>query len=274
MHSRINSSVVAGLSVLLVGCAASEDGYEEVENAWVEVWSGTFDGPAGSAPGPEWVPDVGGDGWGNNQLEYNTDRTDNAYLDGDGHLVISARTETYEGNAFTSARLTTSGTVERGPARFEGRIKMPEGKGIWPAFWLLGSDFEEVGWPNCGEIDILETRGSEPRTVINTVHGPGYSAGEGVSNTTVLAEGSTASDFHTYAVDIDPEHIVWWVDDQRVHTVRVGDIPGGTPWAFDGPFFIILNVAVGGHFDGDPDATTVFPAEMVVDEVRVYERAQ
>ncbi len=262
-----------GLAALSWGCTDTDDGFASVDNAWVEVWSDTFDGPAGSAPSDDWVADVGGDGWGNDQLEFNTDRTDNAFLDGSGNLVIRAQAEAYEDNAYTSARLTTRGTVERGPARFEGRIKMPEGKGIWPAFWLLGSDYEEVGWPLCGEIDILETRGSEPRTVITTVHGPGYSGGDGVGNTTVLSDSTTADAFHTYAVDVDPEHIVWWVDGQRVHTVRVGDIPGGTAWAFDGPFFMILNVAVGGHFDGDPDDTTVFPAEMVVDEVRVYERA-
>ena len=239
------------------------------------LWADEFDGPAGTSPDPsKWTYDIGGHGWGNEQLEHNTDRTDNVRLSGDGVLEIVALEESYQSNAYTSGRIKTEGLFTFDYGRIEARIKVPAGSGLWPAFWMLGDDFSTVGWPDCGEIDILETRGSEPRTVINTVHGPGYSAGDGVSNTTVLAEGSTASDFHTYAVDIDPEHIVWWVDDQRVHTVRVGDIPGGTPWAFDGPFFMILNVAVGGHFDGDPDATTVFPAEMVVDEVRVYERAQ
>jgi beta-glucanase (GH16 family) len=261
------------LGLAVAGCT-DDAPPSAVDTSWELVWEDAFDGPAGSAPADHWVPDVGGDGWGNEQLEHNTDRTDNAFLDGDGHLVIRAQPEDYEGNAYTSARLTTSGTVEVGPARVEGRIKLPEGTGIWPAFWMLGADFEEVGWPTCGEIDILETKGEDPQTVITTVHGPGYSGGEGVGTSTVLPDTSSSEDFHTYAVDIDPEHLVWWIDGQRVHTVRVGDIPGGTAWAFDGPFFLILNVAVGGSFLSPPDASTPFPADMVVDYVRVYERAE
>jgi len=266
--------LLTGIACSMLGCAKARDSGTTTSNGWVQVWADEFDGAAGSAPGSHWVPDVGGDGWGNNQLEHNTDRIDNAFLDGDGHLVIRAQREDYEGNAYTSARLTTRDTVEHGPARIEARIKVPEGKGIWPAFWLLGADFDEVGWPTCGEIDILEVRGSQPHTVLTTVHGPGYSGGDGVGTTTVLPDATASEDFHVYAVDIDPHHIVWWIDGRRVHTVRLGDIPGGTAWAFDDPFFIILNVAVGGHFVEPPDADTPLPADMVVDYVRVFERAR
>jgi len=260
------------LLTALVGCTATSEDTGPVSTGWTQVWADEFDGTAGSAPADHWVPDVGGDGWGNSQLEHNTDRTDNAFLDGGGHLVIRALREDYEGNAYTSARLTTRDTVEHGPARIEASIQVPQGAGIWPAFWLLGADFPEVGWPGCGEIDILEVRGSQPERVITTVHGPGYSGGEGVGTATVLPDATASETFHTYAVDIDPEHIVWWIDGQRVHTVRPGDLPGGTAWAFDDPFFIILNVAVGGHFVEPPSEDTPFPADMVVDYVRVFER--
>lgn len=260
------------LFTMLVGCASATDEAGPVPTGWSEVWADEFDGVAGSAPADHWVADVGGDGWGNSQLEFNTDRTDNAFLDGEGRLVIRAQSEDYEGNAYTSARLTTMGNVEHGPARIEARIMVPEGPGLWPAFWLLGADFEEVGWPTCGEIDILEVKGSEPDRVITTVHGPGYSGGEGVGTATVLPEESASDAFHTYAVDIDPEHIVWWIDGRRVHTVRPGDLPGGTAWAFDDPFFVILNLAVGGQFVQPPSADTELPADMLVDYVRIYER--
>jgi beta-glucanase (GH16 family) len=265
-------SLVLAAGILSVACADEAEQTEPVATGWELVWSDEFDGAAGSGPADHWVPDVGGDGWGNDQLEYNTDRTDNAFLDGSGNLVIRAQPEEYEGNAYTSARLTTKGTVTVGRSRVEARIKVPEGQGIWPAFWLLGADIDDVGWPTCGEIDILETKGDDTQTVITTVHGPGYSGGEGVGTSTVLADTSASDDFHVYAVDIDDGHLVWWVDDRRVHTVRIGDLPGGTAWAFDNDFFIILNVAVGGNFLDPPDDSTPFPADLVVDYVRVYER--
>ncbi len=263
-------SLVLGL--LLCACSDDTGATGPVPTGWVQTWADEFDGAAGAAPGDAWVADVGGDGWGNDQLEFNTDRTDNAFLSGTGELIIRAQREDYEGNAYTSARLTTLGTVDVGPGRVEARIKVPAGTGIWPAFWLLGTDFEDVGWPNCGEIDILEVRGSTPEAVLSTVHGPGYSGSGGVGTTTVLPEATAAEEFHTYAVDIDPEHLVWWIDGKRVHTVRPGDLPGGTPWAFDDAFFIILNVAVGGAFVLPPTDETPMPADMRIDWVRVYER--
>ncbi len=237
MHHRI------ALIGLLAACTDTVEATQAIDTRWVPAWADEFDGEAGSAPDPSsWTPDVGGDGWGNEQLEYNSDSTDNAFIDGDGHLVIRALRQSTQGMDYSSARLTTRGAVEPGPGRVEARIRVPEGQGIWPAFWLLGTDFDTAGWPACGEIDILEVRGEDPGEVLTTVHGPGYSGAASVGQTTQLPfDNSAADDFHTYAVDIDPELITWWIDGERVHTVAIGDLPAGSPWAFDGSFFIILN---------------------------------
>ena len=256
---------------LLMGCGVGST-IEPVDRSWELVWSDEFDGPADSPPNPDnWVYNIGGDGWGNNQLEYNTDQTSNVRHDGDGFLRIVARQESFEGNDYTSARITTKDRYEFTYGRVEARIRLPEGRGIWPAFWMLGANFDEVGWPACGEIDILELRGDEPEVVLGTVHGPGYAAGESISGE-YEHDQSVANDFHVYAVEWDPEHITWFFDDEVVHTVNPGDLPGTSPWVFDGDFFLILNVAVGGTFLEDPDETTEFPATMGVDYIRVYER--
>jgi beta-glucanase (GH16 family) len=256
--------------VSLLACVSPED--VPFDTSWTLVWSDSFEGAAGTAPDPAiWVPDVGGDGWGNNQLEYNTARVENAALDGEGRLAITARREDYEANEFTSARLTTSGTFSVGAGRVEADIQVPAGQGLWPAFWMLGDDFADVGWPACGEIDILEVRGEEPDVAMATVHGPGYSGAGGYGDSYRLREGSLADELHTYAVDIDEDHLAFWMDDTRVHVVRPGDVPGA--WAFDGTFFLLLNLAVGGDFLEEPNDDTPFPSTMVVDEVRVYERA-
>lgn len=259
--------------LLLIGCQGPTEA--PLDTSWALVWSDEFDGPAGTAPDPSvWVPDVGGDGWGNNQLEYDTDRVENASLDGQGRLAITAIREDYEGREYTSARLTTNGTFTHGYGRFEADIQLPAGAGLWPAFWLLGSDFDQVGWPDCGEVDIMEFKGEDPDTTHATVHGPGYSGAGGISEDLSLREGTFADGFHTFAVDIDPEHLAFWVDDTRVHTVRPGDLPDGAAWVFDGEWFLILNLAVGGNFVEPPNEDTPFPATMLVDAVRVYSRAE
>lgn len=240
---------------------------------WTEVWRDDFDGAAGTPPNPEvWVPMVGGDGWGNEQLEYNTDRPENAALDGEGHLVITAIREDYEGNAYTSARLSTESTLAFGAGRFEADLKMPAGTGLWPAFWMLGTDFSTAGWPACGEVDIMEMRGEAPSTSLATVHGPGYSGADAYGDSLTLREGTFADDFHTFAVDIDPDHLSFWMDDTRVGVVRPGDLAGA--WAFDGEWFLLLNLAVGGVFLDEPTEDTPFPASFYIDAVRVYERTQ
>jgi beta-glucanase (GH16 family) len=233
------------------------------------VWEDEFEGPAGELPDPtKWRFDVGTD-WGNNQLEYDTDRAENVSLDGNGNLAITAREEVFLQRSYTSGRINTSGLFEQARGRFEARIKLPIGQGIWPAFWLLGADFETVGWPECGEIDIMEYRGQEPRIVHGTIHGPGYSGGNGVTGRFDLQR-PFPDDFHVFAVEWDDDRIVWEIDDFRYQAITRNDIPAGARWVFDHPFFVILNVAVGGNFVGPPDASTAFPQVMLVDYVRVY----
>ena len=259
-----------------VGCAepttsALADGFGD----WQMVWSDEFDGAAGSAVDTDvWTHDVGGDGWGNEQLEYNTNRTDNVRLDGEGHLEIVALEEDYDSNSYTSGRITTLGGYQQGYGRYEASIKLPEGKGLWPAFWMLGADFEEVGWPTCGEVDIMEYRGDEPYVSLGTVHGPGYSGGDGIGGEFTLPEGTFSDGYHTFAVEIDPEHIAWYVDDTLFNRITPADLPDGTAWAFDDEWFLLLNLAVGGSFLDNPDESTVFPATMSVDHVRAYERVE
>jgi beta-glucanase (GH16 family) len=248
-----------------VGCSSSTDA-----PARVLLWSDEFEGPAGQAPDPStWRYEVGED-WGNAQLEYTTDRTTNAALDGQGNLVITARREFFRGRSYTSARLSTQGKRSFQYGRIEARMKLPRGRGLWPAFWMLGTDFPTVGWPATGEIDIMENRGQEPSTVHGTIHGPGYSAGAGRTASKTLNLVRFDNSFHVFSVEWSPDRIQHFVDGQLYHTSTPADVTG--PWVFNKPFFLLLNVAVGGNFVGAPDAITTFPQTMVVDWVRVYER--
>jgi beta-glucanase (GH16 family) len=148
---------------------------------------------------------------------------------------------------------------------------VPSGQGIWPAFWMLGNDIGAVSWPACGEIDIMENIGREPTTVHGTVHGPGYSGAAGIGAAYGLPDGAPfADDFHVFAIEWEPQAIRWYVDGALYHTLTPAALPAGARWAFDHPFFMLLNVAVGGNWPGNPDATTVFPQRMLVDYVRVY----
>jgi beta-glucanase (GH16 family) len=230
-----------------------------------------FDGPAGSAPNPAvWRHELGGGGWGNGELEVYTDSRRNSALDGDGNLVITAVREA--DGSYTSARLTSQGTYSAQYGRIEARIRIPRGQGIWPAFWMLGADLPQVGWPACGEIDVMENIGREPGAVHGTVHGPGYSGAEGISGTATLPSGAFADDFHVYGVDWRPGSINWTVDGAVYQTVTPADL-GGDRWVFDEPFFVVLNVAVGGDWPGPPDSSTRFPQQMTVDWLRVWQNA-
>ncbi len=232
------------------------------------VWADEFNGPAGQLPdSARWVFDVGTD-WGNGQLEFDTDRPENVSLDGNGNLAITARRESYAGSEYTSGRIRTKGLFERNGGRFEARIRLPSGRGIWPAFWLLGADIDEVGWPQCGEIDVMEFRGQEPSVVHGSLHGPGHFAGDALTASYTLDDGRFDSGFHVFAVSWTRDRIEWFVDGERYQTVERRDLPG--QWVYDHPFFILLNVAVGGTFLGAPDDTTSFPKTMLVDWVRVY----
>ena len=246
---------------------------------WTLVWSDEFDGPAGSSFDPaKWVAEVGGSGWGNQEREYYTTRPENIALDGNGHLVFTARAEPaptnlscwYGSCRYTSARIKTKGLFSQTYGRFEARIRIPRGQGLWPAFWMLGDNIDAVGWPRSGEIDIMENIGREPNVVHGTLHGPGYSGGAGIGAPYTLASGAFADEFHSYAVEWTPGLVAWFVDDTKYFQTTQANIPSGATWVFDHPFFLLLNVAVGGAWPNDPDATTTFPQQMMVDYVRVY----
>jgi beta-glucanase (GH16 family) len=234
---------------------------------WRMVWNDEFDGS--TLDSTKWVQETGGNGWGNAELEYYTNGGHNVSV-ANGYLVIEARAESYGGRAYTSARLKTQGLGAWKYGRFEARIKIPRGQGLWPAFWMLGDNIPQVGWPTCGEIDIMENIGKEPSTVHGTMHGPGYSGASGISSPYALATGAFADTFHVFAVEWEPNTVRWYVDSALYKTVSSADVPG--TWVFDHPFFILLNVAVGGYWPGNPDGTTVFPQTMRVDYVRVYTR--
>lgn len=258
-------------AVLLLGCLGPWNGSAQNLPGWALVWSDEFDQADGSAPDPaKWGYDVGGNGWGNNELEYYTARTNNARIEG-GNLVIEARQESYAGKNYTSARLLTKGKWSWTHGRIESRIRIPRGQGLWPAFWMLGNDIDSVGWPQCGEIDIMENIGSEPGTVHGTVHGPGYSGANGIGGPFTLPGGAAmADDYHVFAVEWATNRIAWLVDDRPYFAVTPASLPRGTAWVFEQPQFLLLNLAVGGNWPGSPDATTTFPRRMTVDYVRVY----
>ncbi|CAL9380233.1 hypothetical protein SUDANB121_01051 [Nocardiopsis dassonvillei] len=268
------AAAVAALALLAPGtsAAAPAPAPAEAEPAAAQaalVWSDEFDGPSGSAPSAaNWNHETGNHGWGNNELQNYTNSRANSALDGNGNLVITARRES--NGTYTSARMTTQNKVQPQYGRVEARIKIPRGQGIWPAFWMLGSGFPNTPWPNSGEIDIMENIGREPHLVHGTVHGPGYSGGGGIGGSYMHPQGwSFADDFHTFAVDWRPGSITWSVNGNVYHSVTRAST-GGNPYVFDQPFFMILNVAVGGDWPGYPDGTTQFPQQMLVDYVRVY----
>ena len=262
IYGRCSSCDMSGLGT---------NGLLEEADGWRLTWSDEFNQAENSPVDPsKWTHDIGGWGWGNNQLEYNTDRVENSYQNGNGYLVIKAMREDYESNQYTSARIKTQGLFSQQYGRFEAKIKMPYGQGLWPAFWMLGSDFETAGWPNCGEIDIMEFRGQNLYESTGALHGPGYSGGNSLYSARP-SNASLAAGFHTYAVEWSPTSIKWFVDGDMYMERSVADLPQGSAWVFDHEFFMILNVAVGGSFLGNPDGSTAFPQEMLVDYVRVYE---
>jgi beta-glucanase (GH16 family) len=218
--------------------------------------------------------ETGGNGWGNAELETYTNRQQNAHMQ-DGNLIITANSETYAGSdgitrQYTSARIKSAGLFEQRYGRFEARIRIPQGQGLWPAFWMLGSNITTVSWPACGEIDVMENIGKEPAIVHGSMHGLGYSGGHGLTAAYALPSGKFADDFHVFAVEWEPSVVRFYVDGNLYETRTPNDLPPGTTWVFDHPFFVLLNVAVGGNWPGAPDATTVFPQNMLVDYVRVY----
>ncbi len=257
-------------SLTFWGC--KPDDFQKLpQRDWQLVWSDEFDGAAGESPdASKWVPDLGTgqNGWGNQELQVYTDKSENLSTDGQGNLVITALRS---GNSFTSARIKTQGLFAQQYGRFEARLKTPYGPGVWPAFWMLGSNIETVSWPQCGEIDIMELRGQEPHIIHGTIHGPGYSGGNPITKGHALINARFDTDYHIFAIEWDAEKIDFFVDDYLYQRIERGDVPG--EWVYDQPFFMILNVAVGGNYVGFPTDQTPFPQKMIVDYVRVYQEA-
>jgi beta-glucanase (GH16 family) len=240
-----------------------------VPEGWKLVWHDEFDGA--TIDPANWTYDLGGGGWGNGEMENYTQRPENARLE-NGLLVIEARAETNAkgGTDYTSARLKTQGLQEYQYGRVEARLRVPAGAGLWPAFWMLGANIQQVSWPNCGEIDIMEYIGKEPDLILGTLHGPGYSGALGLTKWN-RQKYNIADDFHTYAVEWDKDQISWFYDDAKYSTYTRTDV-GTRQWVFDQPFFVILNLAVGGTLAGLVNPKTVFPAQYLVDYVRIYQR--
>jgi beta-glucanase (GH16 family) len=244
---------------------------------WRLTWSDEFNAPNGSPPDPaKWNIVTGGKGFGNNELETYTGRLVNIQQQ-NGNLVITAQKVDLTGldgvpRNYTSARINTQNHFTQKYGRFEARIQLPTGKGIWPAFWLLGDNHDTNPWPDCGEIDILETIGASD-TMYSTIHGPGYSGSKGLSTKFALPAGQQVDNaFHLYAVEWSPNDIKFFFDNHLIVERTPADLPSNTMWVYDHPFYLLLNLAVGGNWPGNPDDTTVFPQRMLVDYVRVYSR--
>lgn len=249
-------------------------------NKWSLVWSDEFDGAAGSVPKTSnWNYDLGNaenNGWGNREFQYYTANARNAQHDGAGMLVITAEKATNPGPCwngkpceYTSARIHSNNKVSFTYGKVEARMKLPTGKGIWPAFWTLGTDIATNPWPASGEIDIMEFVPQTPNSTYGTLHGPGYSGAQGIGKPVDLGA-PVVNDFHTYTIIKRPNEIVWYVDGKEYHRLTPAQLPAGGTWVFEKPFFVILNLAVGGDWPGAPDATTPLPAQMKVDWVRIY----
>ncbi|MGB0931666.1 MAG: family 16 glycosylhydrolase, partial [Chitinophagales bacterium] len=248
-----------------------EDGYITPESytGYNSVWSDEFEGTALNTS--DWTHEIGGHGWGNEELQYYTDRTENAYLT-DGNLVIEAKKESHNGSAYTSARLITQNKKSFALGRIDIRAILPEGQGIWPALWMLGQNFGDIGWPACGEIDIMELVGHEPSTTHGTAHwgsqGQGYSNYKGGHY--AIGGEKFSEKYHVFSLVWEANSIKWYVDDNEFYSLTNSDVNGNYP--FNSDFFFIFNIAVGGKWPGSPDATTQFPQRMYVDYVRVFQK--
>ncbi len=305
MHDRATSSARTGTTNVAISAASAvfaslalaaslaaqsppltPNSASSTSSGWKLVWSDEFNGPAGTLPDPaKWNYDLGDGGWGNGEAEVYTNSPNNVFQDGKGNLVIRAMRDA--SGTYTSARLQTgapgastqTADLSWQYGRIEARIKLPFGQGVWPAFWMLGENIGSVGWPQCGEVDIMENFGTFNNNVSTnngTAHGPGYSGGNGISHSYTLPFGEkVADDYHVYAIEWSQNSIVWFVDGTAYHTVTPASIPAGDQWVFNAPFFILLNLAIGGPntFLGTPDPNAPFPPQdMLVDYVRIYQQ--
>lgn len=247
------------------------------ERGQVVFWIDQFDGPDGSLPDANvWNFELGNaeaNGWGNRELQYYTSLPDNVSQNGDGQLHVTATMRPDSADypcwngqqcPYGSARITTKGKVALVTGRAEARISLPSGVGLWGAFWMLGENGN--AWPACGEIDVMEWVGSTPNSVFGTIHGPGFSGENGLSGRVDTVE-QLASDYHLYAIEKSATEVIWLMDDQPYHRITQDSLPVGTKWVFADPYYLLLNLAVGGWWPGDPTVDTEFPASMVVDYV-------
>jgi beta-glucanase (GH16 family) len=247
------------VGVVLAACSSSA-----APPNWVLSWSDEFDGA--TLDTTKWTVDLG-DSFGTGQEDYDTARPANVAVTG-GNLVITAQAEDYAGAAYTSGRIETSASFAQTYGRFEARIQLPTGQGVWPAFWMLGSNYAQAGWPTCGEIDIMEMRGVTPGTVLGSMHGPG---GDSYTKAYSLDAGASFdSAFHVFAVEWVPGELRWYVDGTLYETQSADLLPANQTWVFDHPFFVLLDLALGGDFGGPVSASTPLPQQMLVDYVRVY----
>lgn len=271
--SIIKVIMLSALFLLHLGCAVEDT--QTVVNFTKLTMQDEFN--SDGTPNPAiWSYDIGRgvNGWGNNELQYYTDRTENVTIN-NGVMIITARQEDFEGASYTSAKLLTRDKFEQKYGRFEARIRIPYGQGMWPAFWMLGTSCDadegraETSWPQCGEIDIMENAGSSPTFVSGALHGPGYNGGNAIFKLYELENDRFDTGFHIFGIEWGPDYVNYYVDDVLYNQITPEDVTG--EWVFDKPFFMIINLAVGGAFDGPPNAETVFPQTMLVDYVRVYE---
>ncbi|MFN4973278.1 MAG: family 16 glycosylhydrolase [Bacteroidota bacterium] len=268
MNTLNTTIIIATLVVFFTSCEV--DPIQTLpERKFELVWSDDFDGDSGTVPNKaNWIYDLGTgqNGWGNNELQTYTNNPQNASLDGNGHLLIRALKDNI--GRYTSARIKTEGLFSAKYGKIEARIKTPTGSGIWPAFWMLGNNIRAVNWPQCGEIDIMEQKGKFSNITYGSIHGPGYSGGLAITAPYALQNGRFDSDFYTYAVEWNDSKIDFFVNNYLFKRITRDQVPG--EWVYNQPFFIILNIAVGGNFVGPPNEYTPFPVTMTVDYVRVY----
>ena len=264
---NIQKIFILGSMLFILGCSTDEK--QKVTTMNQLVMQDEFD-VVGAPNNALWSYNTGtgGNGWGNNELEYYTDRPQNIKVE-DGMLKITALKESYMGSSYTSARILTKGKLEQQYGRIEARIKMPWGKGLWPAFWMLGANSDTVAWPQCGEVDIMEYLGNNPTSMFGTVHGPGYSGANAISKIYSLTNDRFDTDFHIFGIEWGENYINYYVDNVLYNQITPKDVKG--EWVFNQPFYIILNLAVGGNLPGSPNNDTTFPQTMLVDYVRVYQ---
>ncbi len=264
----LSISGVCSVAIFMLSSCTRDAVQTLPERSWELVWSDEFNGAAGTAPdNTKWAFDIGGGGWGNNELQTYTTSSNNIKQDGNGKLVITAISGP---SGFTSARIKTKGKFSQTYGRFEARIKTPTGPGIWPAFWMLGANIDTKPWPQCGEIDIMEQRGQEPHITHGTLHGPGYSGGNSIGKAYALSAGRFDTDYHIYAVEWGEDYVDFFVDNYLYQRRTPTDVTG--QWVFNQPFFLLLNIAVGGNFVGFPTTGTPFPQSMFIDYVKVYKQ--